>query len=129
MNNTRVTFMGTMLLLLASSANANAVIERQLQRYQQQGVTQVDREQGRLLWTSTNGDRSCGSCHGQLLQQPGKHVKTGKSIKPMAPSVNPERFQDSKKIEKWFLRNCKWTFGRVCDAQEKSNILAWLNSQ
>jgi hypothetical protein len=49
-------------------------------------------------------------------------------IKPMAPSVNPGRYQDGKKIEKWFLRNCKWTFGRECTVQEKTDTLSWLNS-
>ncbi len=55
-------------------------------------------------------------------------IKTGKVIKPMAASKNPERFQDSKKVEKWFLRNCKWTFGRQCTVQEKIDTLSWLNS-
>jgi len=51
------------------------------------------------------------------------------SLSPMALSVNPERFTDAKKIEKWFHRNCTWVLGRVCTAQEKSNILSYLQQQ
>ena len=46
----------------------------------------------------------------------------------MAPSVNPKRFTDLKKVEKWFRRNCKWTWGRECNAQEKADILQWPNT-
>lgn len=44
----------------------------------------------------------------------------------MATSVNPQRLTDSAKIEKWFARNCKFTLGRECSAQEKGNMLVWL---
>jgi len=47
----------------------------------------------------------------------------------MAVSVNPERYRNEKKIRKWLLRNCKWTFARECSAQEKSDILTWLIQQ
>ncbi len=59
----------------------------------------------------------------------GKHNRTGKMIKPISPTVNPERLTDIKKIKKWLLRNCKWTFGRECTTQEKGNILLWLSQQ
>lgn len=100
-----------------------------LDTYQQQGVEQTDAERGQKLWYATNGERSCTSCHGEMPAVAGKHVKTGKSIEPMALSVNPGRYQSAKKIEKWFLRNCKWTYGRECSTQEKADILAWLAGQ
>ena len=108
--------------------NANPSVENLLQKYQQQGAEKAIPEQGKNLWYSKNGDRSCTSCHGSSPSKTGKHIKTGKVIKPMAVSKNPDRFQDSKKIEKWFLRNCKWTFGRQCTLQEKTDTLSWLNS-
>lgn len=74
-------------------------------------------------------NRSCMSCHLESLYVQGRHERTGKVIEPMAPSVNPERLTDPKKIKKWFLRNCKWTFGRECTAQEKGDILLWLSDQ
>jgi len=36
---------------------------------------------------------------------------------------------DAAKTEKWFLRNCKWTMGRTCTAQEKGDFLAYFQSQ
>jgi hypothetical protein len=72
--------------------------------------------------------RSCASCHTRQLQQTGKHVRTGKTIEPMAPSVNPERLTDRKHVEKWLKRNCKWVLGRECTPQEKGNYLSYLQS-
>lgn len=46
----------------------------------------------------------------------------------MAPSANPERLTDVRKIEKWFKRNCKWTLGRECSAQEKTDLLLYINN-
>ena len=111
----------------------NTSIDTLLQAYASQGVTEVDAEQGKYLWKKTfqsNGEyaeRRCASCHTEDLTAPGKHIKTNKLIEPMAPSVNPQRLTDQKKIEKWFKRNCKWTMGRECTVQEKADFLLYLN--
>ena len=55
-------------------------------------------------------------------------VRTGKPIKALAPSVQPQRLTDIGKIRKWFKRNCKWTLGRVCTPQEKGDILLFLKN-
>ena len=107
---------------------ANPTVDELLLKYQQQGAGLVAPDRGKQLWYAESGDRSCTSCHGNSPADSGKHVKTGKVIKPMAALVNPARYQDSKKVEKWFLRNCKWTFGRKCTVQEKADTLSWLNS-
>jgi len=81
--------------------------------------------------------RSCQTCHGTDLKQAGKHWRTGKLINPMSPTARPvevdeddaPRLGSARKIEKWFLRNCKWTIGRECTAQEKGNFLAFLRDQ
>ena len=73
--------------------------------------------------------RSCASCHGSDLTETGRHAKTGKPIEPLAPSVNPERLTDPKKVEKWLYRNCRWTLGRECSAAEKADFLAFIASQ
>ncbi|MCW8907187.1 MAG: DUF1924 domain-containing protein, partial [Sedimenticola sp.] len=52
----------------------------------------------------------------------------GKAIEPMAPTVNPKRLTEVKQIKKWFVRNCKWTLGRECTAQEKGDFLAYLKN-
>ena len=45
----------------------------------------------------------------------------------MAKSTNKKRYQKAKKIKKWFKRNCKWTYGRKCTAQEKCDFLMFIN--
>ncbi|MCP4979253.1 MAG: DUF1924 domain-containing protein [Gammaproteobacteria bacterium] len=120
-------------LLLASVISVTVLANQNppphLQTYRQQGISHADAQRGHRLWYSTVNQRSCTSCHGDNPATTGKHVKTGKIIKPMALSANAERYQSAKKIEKWFLRNCQWTFGRNCTTQEKADILTWLSSQ
>lgn len=69
---------------------------------------------------------SCASCHTDNSAQPGRHAVTGKSIKPLAPSANPERFTDPRKVEKWFRRNCTEVVGRECNAAEKADFIAFV---
>ena len=89
-------------------------------------------ENGEKLWNQTqtiSGQaRSCASCHTSDPRKAGKHVRTSKPIKPMAPSVNSDRFADPRKVAKWFKRNCKWTLGRECSTQEKGDFTKYLNS-
>lgn len=117
-----------LLSSLAITANSG-VIEQKLDQYRAQDVEGFSPEAGHELWKSDNNGRSCTQCHGIGPSDAGKHEKTGKVIKPMAPSVNPKRLTDSKKIDKWFLRNCKWTLKRECTAQEKGDFLVWLREQ
>ncbi len=124
----------TIILLLFIPINfayaGNNAVNILLQEYITQGANTADAEQGKQLWQKTftkNGKRSCASCHTKNLTQFGKHLKTGKVIKPMSPSFNPERLTNIKKINKWFKRNCKWTIGRECSAQEKTNLLIYIN--
>lgn len=126
--------MATTLSLFALTANA-AVVDEVIGQYQQQGASGPDAVKGKQLWvkTFTAGkkpqQRSCTSCHTENLRATGKHVKTGKAIEPLAPSVNSERLTETRKIEKWFKRNCKWTLGRECSAQEKADFLSYIRSQ
>ena len=95
----------------------------------------ADAEAGQVAWVAehqpsdTAPARSCSSCHGTDLTQPGRHVNTGKVIEPMAPSVNAARLSDPAKVEKWFRRNCRWTLGRECSAREKADFLAYIRTQ
>ena len=73
--------------------------------------------------------RRCATCHGRDLTQTGRQAATGKPIEPMAPSVNPQRFTDPEKVEKWFRRNCHWTMGRACTPAEKADFLSYLKAQ
>jgi hypothetical protein len=57
----------------------------------------------------------------------GKHVITDKRIDPFSPAVNKERFTDSKKVEKWFKRNCTEVVGRECTAAEKADFIQFVS--
>ncbi len=82
-----------------------------------------------FLNSKSNQERKCSSCHAINLKLSGKHARTGKQIDPLAPSVNLKRLTDKNFIEKWFLRNCKWTMGRRCTQQEKGDFLIFIQSQ
>ena len=116
-------------LAMPGVASTAPVMALNLTQYQAQGAGQANHANGKSLWYRSNNGRSCTSCHGDSPSDQGQHAKTRKPIEPMAPSANPDRYKDPKKVEKWFLRNCKWTYGRACTPQEKSDILSWLASQ
>lgn len=88
-------------------------------------------ERGAALYRSEHPGRdgatvSCASCHTANPKQPGR-TRVGKRIEPLAPAVNPERFTDAAKVEKWFRRNCMDVLQRECSAQEKGDFIAWLS--
>ncbi len=112
--------------LASTTLQASQAIEQLQERYRKNGVTTFVALDGKALWYSDQNGRSCTTCHGSSPTAVGKHRKTGKKIMPMALSVNPQRLTKTSTIEKWFLRNCKWTLGRECSPQEKGNILQWL---
>jgi len=118
--------------LPASYAGA---VDQLLNEYAASKTAAFDADQGKILWTKTytNNEqsqaRSCATCHTENLGALGKHAKTRKPIEPLAPSVNAERLTDVKTINKWLLRNCKWTMGRECTAEEKGHLLTFIQSQ
>jgi hypothetical protein len=90
---------------------------------------QPSARRGQQFFNTRQGrDWSCASCHGATPIQAGKHASTGKPIEALAPAVNPTRFTDPAKVEKWFRRNCNDVAGRECTPAEKADILAWLTS-
>jgi len=68
---------------------------------------------------------SCSTCHTADPRNQGK-TRANKVIEPMAPIVNPQRFTDAAKVEKWFGRNCKDVLERACTAQEKGDYIQYL---
>jgi hypothetical protein len=121
-------------LLTPLTSQAANTVETLLEEYRNQGAEQLNTDAGKQFWNhsfksgKTTRSRSCASCHTAHPGQAGKHVRTGKLIEPLAPSANPERLKDIKKVRKWFKRNCLWTVGRECTPQEKGNVLLFLNS-
>ncbi len=122
-----------MLMLLAtlrvSIARGSDVTTTMLLELQPEAARTFSADAGEQTWRLVMNERSCTSCHTDSVFVPGRHERTGKVIEPMAPSVNPGRLTDRAKIEKWLLRNCEWTFGRECTAQEKGDVLLWLGQQ
>ncbi len=126
----KVTFVAVFMLALPLAAvGVSAATQTLLEELAVNAAEPFSAEAGSATWFKDANGRSCTSCHTDSVHAQGRHERTGKVIEPMAPSVNPERLTDRKKINKWFLRNCKWTFGRECTAQEKGNILLWLSRQ
>jgi len=70
---------------------------------------------------------SCVTCHTADPRNQGK-TRANKVIEPMAPSINPQRFTDVAKVEKWFGRNCNDVLERTCTVQEKGDYLQFLLS-
>ncbi len=71
---------------------------------------------------------SCAACHTDNPKAAGQHVKTHKSIDPIAPAAQKDRFTDPAKVEKWFKRNCQEVLGRACTPQEKADFTAYMIS-
>lgn len=123
-------------LALCTLPSTQVVVADMLKSYQAAGAKDFSAANGDKLWHQGHPDpeqpgktRGCTTCHGNDLRAKGKHVRTGKVIEPMAPSVNKDRLTDPKFIEKWFRRNCKWVLDRECTLQEKGDLLAYLHEQ
>ena len=123
------------LLIGCSTSLMAANINNEVTKKPSNQTEQSSLIKGKQLWQQKftgkkpYTERSCTSCHGDNVALMGKHIKTNKQIKPMALSSNPKRFTKKTKVDKWFLRNCKWTMGRECTQQEKNDISTYLKSQ
>lgn len=74
----------------------------------------------------SNGQKvSCSTCHTADPRNQGK-TRANKIIEPMAPIINPQRFTDAAKVEKWFGRNCEDVLERTCTAKEKGDYIQYL---
>lgn len=128
-------FVTTLGFFVAAIANAMPPVDELLSEFHQQGASEFSATAGQAFWnqsfTPVTGEkaRRCASCHTTDLRQSGKHITTGKEIKPMAPSVTGKRLTNPEKMRKWLKRNCQWTLGRECTAQEKGDVLTYLKDQ
>jgi hypothetical protein len=118
------------LLLIALAVAASPTVHTLLDGYRAAGAN-PSAAAGRAAWTRAvpgeDGPRSCSTCHTADPRAPGQHHTTGEAIDPLAPSVNSASLTDPAKIEKWFGRNCRWTWGRECTSQEKADFLSFLD--
>jgi len=87
-------------------------------------------EAGRAFYTKKvevkGKDLSCSACHTDNPANTGKHNDTGKAIKPLAPSANPDRFADRNKAERGFTKHCRDLYGKNCTPQEKGDFITYL---
>jgi mono/diheme cytochrome c family protein len=72
---------------------------------------------------------ACASCHTSNPADEGKHLVTGKPIKPLSPAVNKFRFTDIDKVEDKFTEHCTDILGADCSAAEKANFIAFVMTQ
>ena len=123
-------YMPILAFLVAAPVHAAThAVDGLLQDYRTQGAGEFSAPAGRTAWGRTGKDgRTCADCHGDDLTGRGSHARTGKAIKPLAPSTNRHRLADGAKVEKWFKRNCTWTWGRECSPQEKGDFLVWMRT-
>ncbi len=116
----------TAAALLAATAQAETPRDF-LARFEQEAGAPASAERGaRFFIARQGGEWTCSSCHTERPTQPGRHARTDKTIRPLAPVANAERFTDAAKVDKWFRRNCNDTLNRLCSAQEKADVMAWL---
>jgi len=122
------------MLMPTVSAQATEATDTLLAEYAAEAKDAFSADRGASMWTQQHMQEklqkpvSCATCHGTDLGRKGEHIRTGKVIEPMAIAVNPERLTDVKKIRKWLRRNCNWTWGRECTAQEKGDFLQYITT-
>ena len=121
-------------VVLSVPAQADDSVDALLATYRSQGAGEFDARAGAALWerpfthAKSPGTRSCATCHTDDPRRAGRHLRTKKSIEPLAPSANPKSLVDIAKIRKWLKRNCRWTLGRECTAQEKGDLLTFVKN-
>lgn len=131
-------FIRIYLLLIAVSV-ANAALAETPQQILQVQATQASKQSPDFVPSAQRGNTffankfsisakmpSCATCHTDNPAQAGRHAITNKTIKPLAPGANSERFTDITKVEKWFRRNCTEVVGRECNAAEKADFIQFL---
>jgi len=132
LSNAETMLLAMTVLVTGGPAFAGNPVEGLLAGYRSAGAGDFSAPRGQAMWSEVRGGgtaESCAACHTDDPTEPGRHVKTGKPITPLAPSVKPERLTDASTTEKWFARNCKGTWGRACTVQEKGDFLLYLSTK
>lgn len=122
-----------------SSAAAGSAQDRMIARYaleakaRDSGFREFSAARGGAFFlarpaTGKPDTPSCTSCHTDQPSMTGR-TRAGKDIAPMALSKTADRYSDPKKVEKWFLRNCRSVLGRLCSAREKGDFLTFMTGQ
>jgi len=91
-------------------------------------------KEGEKIFTTSHigkkGEKiSCTSCHNIDLTTMGENTFTNKLIEPLSPNKNPNRLSNVKDVQKWLRRNFKDVYNREGTAQEKGDVLYYINSK
>ena len=118
------------ICLLLAASNALALdFDKLYHSWSDTSIGAYSSDKGAELWNyEMFPGKSCSSCHGDDLTKPGRHTRTNKVIKPLSPSANTGRLTKEKKINKWLKRNCKFTYKRVCTAEEKISFIEFIRN-
>ena len=117
------------------SPKAQKNIDKLFKKYEKAGGKDFSAKRGQEAWSKEQRivDKdgktemlSCKKCHTTDLTKATKHYKTGKDIRPISPSTNPEAFAKYRHTKKWFRRNCKQVYKRECTPQEKGDFLKFM---
>lgn len=118
------------LVSFAFSATPNPQMKQYLEQLQAEAKTPFSAERGKEIFFKQNIKDglpvSCTSCHTTDLRKSGENKKTGKTIKPLAPSANPQSLTDSAEVKKWLKRNFNDVYGRQGSALEKGDVVTYL---
>lgn len=130
--------LAALLSLAAVSANASVSnAEKMVMIYSTQakqanpeytGPTVADGKAffNRKIKLGNGKETACASCHTANPADNGKHIVTGKAIKPLSPAVNEKRFADFDKVEAKFTQHCHDIIGSDCTAAEKASYITYL---
>lgn len=89
-------------------------------------------ERGRAFYeaehTNASGTvNSCVTCHLKDPRYEGRS-RAGRVLAPLSPLTHPQRFTHAPTVEKWFARNCRDVLERPCTAQEKGDLITYLQA-
>lgn len=116
-------------VLVATVWAGDTTPQAQLAEWSAQAGRAGDAASGATFFSNKHGrEWACANCHHTPPTREGAHAVTGKVIRPLAPAFNPQAFTSSRKVNKWFRRNCGDVLGRECSSVEKADVMAYLLS-
>lgn len=126
----KIVVLAAILASCTFAATPNSQMQQYLQELKVEAKTPFSADRGREIFFKQNikdgKPISCTSCHTTDLKKSGENQKTGKTIKPLAPSANSHSLTDSAEVKKWLKRNFNDVYGRQGTAQEKGDVVTFL---
>ncbi|MDD5211451.1 MAG: DUF1924 domain-containing protein [Sulfuricurvum sp.] len=100
-------------------------------KVENKSFTGFDASRGKEIFISSHIGKqgksmSCTTCHTVNLSNSGKNSLTGKVIEPLSPRANPQRLTSAKEVKKWLKRNFVDVYAREGTAQEKGDVLTYI---